>query len=99
MVRDHCRSSDARWYIDKIGGPVVMAVSREQAKELAVAHVGTLDLKGYRYEYVGTSFDANWPDEWGVVFDVHTPDGHLMDGPVVFVVEKETGRVGSFNPK
>lgn len=76
-----------------------MTVSREQAKDLAIAHVQTLDLKGYRYECVGTSFDAKWPDEWGVVFDVYTPNGHLMDGPVVFVVEKETGRVRSFSPK
>jgi len=76
-----------------------MAVSREQAQELAVAHVGTLNLRGYRYEYVGTSFDAEWPDEWGVVFDVYTPDGHLMDGPVIFAVEKETGRVTSINRK
>lgn len=76
-----------------------MAVSRKQTKELAIAHVRTLDLKGYRYEYVGTSFDDKWPDEWGVVFDVYTPNGNLMDGPVVFVVEKETGHVRPFKPK
>jgi len=58
-----------------------MAVSRKQAQELAVASRWDSDLRGYRYEYVGTSFDAN-ADEWGVVFDVYTPDGHLMDGPV-----------------
>lgn len=74
-------------------------MTREQAKELAIAYVRNMELKGYRYEYVGTSFDANWPDEWGVVFDVYMPGGSLMDGPVVFVVEKETGRVRSFNPR
>jgi hypothetical protein len=81
------------------GRAAVVAVSREQAKDLAIAYVATLDLKGYRYEYVGTSFDANWPDEWGVVFDIYSPGGNLVDGPVVFAVEKETGRVRTFRPK
>src|SRR5262245_49099658 len=40
--------------------PVVIAVSRERAKEFAIAHVETLGLKGFRYECVGVSFDPNW---------------------------------------
>lgn len=76
-----------------------MTISKEQAKDLAIAYVNSLDLRGYRYEFSGISFDKNWPNEWGAVFDVYTPQGHLMDGPVVFVVEKDTGRVRSFEPK
>lgn len=78
---------------------MVMTINREQAKELALAHVRALDLRGYRYEFAGISFDDKWPEEWGAVFDVYTPSGHLMDGPVVFVVEKATGRVRGFEPK
>lgn len=76
-----------------------MAISREQAKDLAIAYVHALDLRGYRYEFVGISFDEQWSDEWGAVFDVYTPSGNLMDGPVVFVVEKETGRVRGFEAR
>ncbi|MBR7784081.1 hypothetical protein [Undibacterium luofuense] len=70
-----------------------MAISREQAKELAMAYVASLDLRGYQYEFVGISIDEKWPNEWGAVFDVYTPSGNLMDGPVIFVVEKNSGQV------
>ncbi|WUR12416.1 hypothetical protein E7V67_022345 [[Empedobacter] haloabium] len=75
-----------------------MSISKERAQELAIEHVSQLDLRGYRYEFVGISFDEKWPNEWGAVFDVFTPNGNLMDGPVVFVVEKETGIVRGFEP-
>jgi hypothetical protein len=73
-----------------------MTISKEEAKNVAISHVKSLDLKGYRYEFVGISFDQKWANEWGAVFDVFTPNGHLMDGPVVFVVEKDTGHVRGF---
>lgn len=76
-----------------------MTISQDQARDLALAHVRALDLRGFRYEFAGMSFDANWPEELGAVFDVYTPSGHLMDGPIVFVVEKATGRVTGFEPK
>ena len=75
-----------------------MTVSREQAKDLAISYVGGLDLRGYRYEFVGISFNEKWSDEWGAVFDVYTPNGNLIDGPVIFVVEKSTGRVRGYEP-
>ena len=77
---------------------MVMAISREQAKELAMAYVASLDLRGYQYEFVGISFDEKWPNEWGAVFDVYTPSGNLMDGPVIFVVEKNSGQVRGYEP-
>lgn len=76
-----------------------MTISKEKAKDLAISHVNSLDLKGYRYEFAGMSFDEKWANEWGAVFDVYTPKGHLMDGPIVFVVEKDTGRVRGFEAK
>jgi len=72
-----------------------MTVLKEKATELAVAHVRTLDLKGFRYEHVSTSINAILTNEWNVVFDVYSPSGNLMDGPVVLVVERDTGLVRS----
>jgi hypothetical protein len=76
-----------------------MTISKDRAQALAIEHVRQLDLRGYRYEFAGISFDENWPDEWGAIFDVYTPGGHLMDGPVIFVVEKKTGIVRGFEPR
>ena len=69
------------------------SISKDEAKALALTYIDSIDLKGFRYEFVGISFDENWPNEWGAVFDAYTPNGNLMDGPVVFVVEKDSGRV------
>jgi len=76
-----------------------MSISRDQAKELAIEHVRNLDLRGYRYQFVRITYDENWSGEWGAIFDVYTPAGHLMDGPVVFAIEKDTGRVRGFEAK
>ncbi|GAC1034697.1 hypothetical protein thsps21_55260 [Pseudomonas sp. No.21] len=76
-----------------------MTVSRERAKELAVSYVDSLDLRGYRYEFAGISFNEKSPDEWSAVFDVYSPSGSLVDGPAVFVVEKDSGRVRGYEPR
>ena len=73
-----------------------MNISKEQAERLALAYVESLDMKGWRYEFVGITSPRNWPDEWSAVFDVYTPNGNLMDGPVVFMVERRTGRVRGY---
>lgn len=73
-------------------------ISKEQAQRLAVQHVQGLDLRGYRYELVEVACREKFPDEWDVVFDVYTPSGNLMDGPVVLVVEKATGKVRDIEP-
>lgn len=74
------------------------SISKDEAKTLALAYVNSLDLKGYRYEFIGISSNEKYPNEWGAVFDVYTPGGNLMDGPVVFVVEKDSGCVRGFEP-
>lgn len=74
-------------------------ISKEQAKQLALKHVRDLDLRGYRYEFAGISSRDGFPDEWGAVFDVYTPKGHLIDGPVVLVVESQTGEVRGYEPR
>jgi hypothetical protein len=32
------------------------------------------------------------PDDWGVVFDRFTAEGNVLDGPIVVLVDKRTGR-------
>jgi len=74
---------------------MTMAASHEKAKELVIAYFQTLELNGYRYEHVSTRINAILRNEWNVVFDVYSPNGCLIDGPAVFVVEKGTGLVRS----
>lgn len=76
-----------------------MACSREDAKYLAMAHVASLDLKGFRYEFIEISESKIHPDEWGAIFDVYSPQSSLMDGPIVLIVEKDTGKVRSYEAR
>lgn len=75
-----------------------MLISSDEARQLALNYVNSLDLKGFEYRLVSISYEKNWPNEWGVIFDVYTPEGSLMDGPLVLVVECDSGRVRGFEP-
>jgi hypothetical protein len=68
-----------------------LRVSEDDAVALAQAHVATLDLHGWRYEFgaVHRAFDGRI----SVVFDTYSPSGSLMDGPVSVLVNPTTGKV------
>ena len=65
-------------------------ISDEAAIAQAKAHVSQLDLRGWRYDCVGVSRVRG---QVGVLFDTFSPSGSLVDGPVIFLVDPETGKV------
>ncbi len=71
-------------------------ISRQGAEVRARAYVEGLDLSGWRYEFVSVS-ESPWMGEWGVVFDTYSPAANLVDGPVVFLVNENTGAVRPLN--
>lgn len=60
----------------------------EDARAIAATFVASLDTRGYRYELA----EARRGDrlEWCVSFDVFSPVGHLIDGPMVVLVDERT---------
>lgn len=42
-----------------------MPISRDEARQLALNYVSSLDLKGFEYRLLSISYDKNWPNEWG----------------------------------
>jgi hypothetical protein len=68
-------------------------VDQTEARKLAEDFLSQQDLRGYSYIFSGVTYDDRWPDEWGIVFDVYSPEMSLIDGPVVLVVSKTTGEV------
>ncbi len=68
-------------------------ISAEQAQDLAMEHLGSLDLRGFRYELIRVAMRPQHPGDWTAVFDAFTPDGKPIDGPVVFVINGTTGTV------
>ena len=59
-----------------------MLISKDEARQLALNYVSSLDLKGFEYRLVSVSHDKNWPNECGVIFDVYTTESSLMYGTI-----------------
>ena len=63
--------------------------ARENAERFIARH----DLKRHVYRFLNVKSTQRRSDEWGVVFEVYSPEDALIDGPVVVIVNKLTGDV------
>ncbi len=63
------------------------------AHEKAEQFLAGQDLKRHIYRFSHVKSTQRRPDDWGVVFDVYSPENTLVDGPVVVIVNKVTGIV------
>lgn len=70
-----------------------MILSDIKARQLAEDYLSRQDLKGFRYEFVMIKHNEQRPDVLGVVFNVFTSEGSIIDGPAIFLVDKETKEV------
>lgn len=73
-----------------------LRISKDDARALAEAYVEGLDLRGWRYEFACITEPRTRTDELAAVFDTYSPEGNLVDGPVVFIVNTTTGKVRPF---
>ena len=46
---------------------------------------------------LNTKREVRDPSKWGVVFESTSPAGNVVDGPIIIMVDDETGVVQSFN--
>ena len=66
-------------------------IDQVTARAMAEKFISYQNLRGYTYRFASVKFDDRWPDEWGVVFDVYSPQNALIDGPIVILVDKNSG--------
>jgi len=71
-------------------------VSLQQAKLLAGEYIAAQDLKGWRFEVAEAHRAGADPSNWTVIVDRFSPEGGLVDGPQIFIVNGETGEVRAF---
>jgi len=71
-----------------------LRVSEADARALAEAYVATMDLKGWRYDF--GAVNPGTSEEYAVVFDTYSPAGTLVDGPVVVLISRTTGKARMF---
>jgi hypothetical protein len=62
-----------------------------EAMKVATAFVSTQELRGFLYTCVGAKKSKQAANEWDVVFDVRDDRGHLIDGPVIVLVDDLSG--------
>lgn len=63
------------------------------ARQRAEQFLSAQDLRGYVYQFSHAKTTERRPEDWGVVFDVYSPEKTLVEGPVVIIVNKLTGSV------
>ncbi|HEV2598965.1 hypothetical protein [Sphingopyxis sp.] len=71
-------------------------VTGEEAKSLATAYLAKQDLLGWRFDVAEVHRAGVDPDNWTVVVDRFSPEGGLVDGPQILIVNGATGEVRTF---
>jgi hypothetical protein len=68
-------------------------ISLEQAKALAEDYIAEQDLKGWRFEVADVHRAGADPDNWSIIVDRFSPEGGIVDGPQILIVNGSTGEV------
>lgn len=71
-------------------------ISLEQAKALAEDYIAEQDLKGWRFEVAELHRAGADPDSWTIIVDRFSPEGGIVDGPQILIVNGSTGKVRTF---
>jgi len=58
---------------------------------VAEEFVRTRDMRGFGTLFVSAKERVGRPGEWAVVFDLRDKQGHVVDGPMIVLVDERTG--------
>lgn len=61
-----------------------------EIREIAEAFVARQEMRGHTVKYVALGDRPKHPEEWSVTFDLYSPAGNLIDGPIIVIVDKKT---------
>lgn len=68
----------------------------EDGKQIAESFIASQDMKGHTVKFVETRDLPKWPNELSVIFDLYSSAGNLIDGPIIVVVDKNSGKARFF---
>ncbi|MGF7046921.1 hypothetical protein J2T13_001423 [Paenibacillus sp. DS2015] len=77
----------ASWYIMEFGGYQIMELSREQAEKLALEYVNKDTNGNYELILISVEISKISPQYWAAAFEVRTIEGHLIEGPLLILVD------------
>jgi hypothetical protein len=73
---------------------MVMINNQSEAQRIAIEYIASFDeaaMKGWSYRFAEMSRNGPRKDFWGAVFDVYSPEGTLVDGPLIVLVRESDG--------
>lgn len=62
----------------------------DDVRKIAENFIASQDMRGHTVKLVETRDLPKWPNEWSVIFDLYSPAGNLIDGPIIVIVDKGT---------
>ena len=71
-------------------------MNEDEAKTMAERFIATQDMKGHSIQFVSATKGIRSPDEWSILYDLFSPQGTLIDGPIVVLVDDASGEVRLF---
>ncbi len=75
----------------------VKAVATKFVAEEAADHSRKHGVKPFSYVFDSARLHPRLQGQWAAVFTIRTPEGHVMDGMVVVLVDDVTGNVKFLN--
>jgi hypothetical protein len=78
---------------DKTAPRLVRQMTEVDARMIAARWVAGQNLRGGVPRFASADRCPASPEVWAVVYDLYTVEGSLMDGPMVVLVNEETGEV------
>ncbi|GEC89521.1 hypothetical protein [Brevibacillus brevis] len=74
-----------------------MKLSREQAEKLALDYVNKDKNENYKLVLVSVEVSKISPKYWAATFEVRTSEGHLMEGPLLILVDDDLEKAMSLD--
>ncbi|MFG0212809.1 hypothetical protein ACFU8X_06880 [Brevibacillus porteri] len=74
-----------------------MNLSREQAEKLALEYVNKDKSDYYKLTLLSVEVSKISTQYWAATFEVTTPEGHIIEGPVLILVDDELEKAMSLD--
>ena len=74
-----------------------MKLSREQAEKLALEYVNKDKNENYKLNLVSVEVSKISPKYWAATFEVRTSEGHLIEGPLLILVDDDLEKAMSLD--
>ncbi|MFB8372219.1 hypothetical protein ACWIE6_00300 [Paenibacillus taichungensis] len=74
-----------------------MKLSRERAEQLALEYVNKDKNENFKLVLLGVEVSEISPQYWAATFEVRTSEGHILEGPLLILIDDELEKAMSLD--